>query len=499
MQYILGVDIGTTRCKAVALQRDGRSLFETSDTYNTIQIEPGQSEQDPKEIFDSVLRILKEMLDRFVQPAAVSFSAAMHSLLAIDKHGEPITPAYTWADTRSNEWALQLRSLPGCQALYERTGTPIHPMSPLCKIMWIRERMPEVFERAAKFISIKEYVYYQFTGKYLVDHSIASATGLFNIHTKQWDDEALQLAGITAEQLSQPVPVTYSTTAGAHFISRLKKLDKDVPLIIGASDGCLANLGSGAIFPGEAALTIGTSGAVRVAVDRVQSVADQSLFNYILNEELYIAGGAVSNGAAAMLWFADNCMPGRFESVEDIIEFMNIANEVPPGAGGLVFLPYLSGERAPFWDASARGAFVGLQTAHRPAHMARAVAEGISFAVYQVLLEVEKNYGTIETLYASGGFVISRIWVQMIADITGKRIRVLTLSDASAMGACFLGMHAISWFTDWKAIKELIPLYKEYQPIESNHQFYQKQFEIYRQLYPKLKDNFRELEKLQQQ
>ncbi len=499
MQYILGVDIGTTHCKAVALGRDGLPFDELRAGYPTIQSEPGQSEQDPDKVLDAVFQVLHESALQLQndQLDAVCISAAMHSVLAVDDMGTPITPAYMWADTRSNDYALQLRGQAGSLALYERTGTPIHPMSPLCKIMWIRERMPDIFKRAAKFISIKEYIFHRLTGKYYIDHSIASATGLFNIHDKCWDTQALELAGISTEQLSQPVPVNFSTT-GAQVILTGLGLPGDLSFVIGASDGCLANLGSGAIFPGEAALTIGTSGAVRIVVDQPRIDAEQSLFTYILTDDLFVTGGAVSNGAAAMKWFSENFLQHNFTSADDIAWFLDLAKDAPPGAGGLLFLPYLSGERAPHWDASARAVFVGMQTAHGPMHMARAVAEGISFALWQVMQAVEMNYGSIETVYASGGFTNSDHWLQLIADITGKPITVLGSADASATGACLLGMHTLGWIKDWKAIKQLIRTEKKYLPDEANHEAYKHYYEIYRQLYPKLKDNFRELEKLQQ-
>lgn len=498
MQYILGIDIGTTHCKAVALSREaGPPLFEAHASYATVQSSPGQSEQDPNEIFRAVLQVMQKSADHLkeYELSAVCFSAAMHSLLLVDEHGGLLTPAYTWADTRSNEYALYVRNHPDGQSLYERTGTPIHPMSPLCKIMWLSDIMPDIVDGAAKFISIKEYIYFKLTGEYVVDHSIASATGMFDIHLKKWDEQALSFADITADHLSQPVPVTYSVKRSV----RVAGIQHEIPLIIGGSDGCLANIGSGAIFPGNAALTIGTSGAVRIAVHKPRADAEQRLFNYILTENMFITGGAVSNGAAAMKWFAENFMQHPFTSVDDIRWFMDIAMNAPPGAGGLLFLPYLSGERAPFWDASARGAFIGMQMSHGPSQMARAVVEGISYALLQVMQVVEKNNGTIDTIYASGGFTNSEKWLQLIADMMGKNVLVIGTADASATGAALLGMRTLGWFNDWQTLKELISIQKKYPPDMTSHEVYQQHFNIYKQLYPKLKDHFRELEQLHQQ
>ena len=350
MQYILGIDIGTTHCKAVVMAADGTLLHQAKAGYSTMQSLAGQSEQDAEIVFGSVLEVLQQSVValRAHKLGAVCFSAAMHSVLAVDQSGGPLTNAFTWADTRSNAYALQLRQHADAQELYARTGTPIHPMSPLCKLVWMQKTMPGVFAGASKFISIKEYVFHKLTGKYLVDFSIASATGLFDIHQQKWDALALELAGITNEQLSTPVPISHTETNIQQSYLQLSGISPGIPFIIGGSDGCLANIGSGAILPGEAALTIGTSGAIRLTADKPRADTQQRLFNYILTDRLYITGGAISNGGAALQWFAENFLQHPFTGAADIDWFVQLAHRAPPGAGGLIFLPYLSGERAPF-------------------------------------------------------------------------------------------------------------------------------------------------------
>lgn len=502
MRYILGVDIGTTHCKAVALAVDGKLLHQAKAGYPTIQSYAGQSEQDATVIFGAVLDVLQQSIFSLRQQelSAVCFSAAMHSIMAVNASVEPLTNAFTWADTRGNAYAQEVRASKDAYDLYARTGTPIHPMSPLSKIMWMREEMPDIFSQAAGFISIKEYVFYKLMGKRLVDFSIASATGLFDIHEKKWDAAALELAGITAARLSKPVPVTHAETSlQAPYTQLLGIAEGTIPFIIGGSDGCLANIGSGAILPGEAALTIGTSGAIRVVADSPRPDDEQRVFNYILTDRLYITGGPVSNGGSALKWFADNFLQHPFTSADDIKWFAELAHEAPAGAGGLIFLPYLSGERAPFWDASARGVFVGLQATHAREHMARAVVEGISFALHQVMQAVETNNGSISVVYASGAFVVSDLWLQMMSDVLDKTIVVSGTADASATGAAFLAMHTLGWLDKLEDVKRLIPAERTFHPDAAKHRVYQEYGKIYRDLYPKLKDSFNQLEKLQQQ
>lgn len=497
MQFVLGIDIGTTHCKAVSLAVNGMVLHEDKADYPTFQSLPGQSEQDPETIFGEVLQLLQRSFgwsqNAGHQLTAVCFSSAMHSIMAVDAAGAPLTNAFTWADTRSNEQAMQLRQLPIARQLYNATGTPLHPMSPLCKLVWLKKTLPHIFDAAAKFISIKEYLFFKLFNKYLVDHSIASATGLFDIHEKKWHYEALRHAGIDASRLSMPVNVTHAETNLKEEYKRLFGIDGNVPFIIGASDGCLANLGSGATGRGEAALTIGTSGAVRIVVEKPIPDEQQRLFNYILADGLYVTGGAVSNGGAALKWFAENFLQQSFSNANNIQWLLQLAHEAPPGAGGLIFLPYLSGERAPSWDAAARGAFIGLQMSHGKQHLARAVLEGIAFALRQVLTAVEETNGDIDTVFASGVFTRSDLWLQLVCDVLNKKMIVSGTADASAIGAALLGLHAAGAIKQWSDVKQLIPQGKTFEPDAAQHSIYRQYFEIYADLYPKLKDDFHRL------
>jgi gluconokinase len=492
MNYLLGIDVGTTHCKVVALAHGATILYEAKAGYSTIQSLPGQSEQDADEIFSEMLQLVQQALftlnkNEEYKLSGLCFSTAMHSLMAVDEQGNALTKALTWADTRSNVQAMQLRSLPNAFDIYAATGTPIHPMSPLCKIIWLRDEMPEVFNAAARFISIKEYIFYKLFEKYIIDHSMASATGLFDIFSLQWSPLALNVAGITIDKLSQPVPVTHAETKLKENYRQLLGIATDVPFIIGASDGCLANVGSNAMQRGEAAITIGTSGAVRVVIDKPVPDPQQRLFNYILTEKLYVTGGPVSNGGSALKWFSEVLLQHALSSAQDVEWLLQLAFEVPVGAGGLIFLPYLSGERAPSWDASARGAFVGLQTAHGRPHLARAVVEGISFAICQVMQAVEETNGEIDVIYASGAFVNSDEWVQLMSNLLNKKIIVSATADSSAIGAALLGMHALGSLADWNILKQWLPASKTFLPDASEHQRYLPYYNMFISLYPKLK------------
>src|SRR5690606_36490240 len=210
-------------------------------------------------LFDAVVKAIGKLIKGFVgneaktEHMAIGFSSAMHGLIAMDAHDQPLTNCIIWADTRSAPYAKALNGTPEGLDIYMKTGTPVHAMSPLCKLGWLRTEEPVIFKAARKFISIKEYVFYRLFGRYVVDESIASATGLFDIHAFQWYGPALTLAGISSAQLSEPVPITYTLTGLDEAMVNAMGIPADTPFVVGGSDGCLANLGAGAVNPGEAA------------------------------------------------------------------------------------------------------------------------------------------------------------------------------------------------------------------------------------------------------
>ena len=489
-----GVDIGTTHCKGVVLSVTGNVLFEEKHSYDFKETSNEHFEQDPDIIFQTVLEVFQKLI-RFCSqtnmPACFCFSGAMHSLIAIDEAGKPITHAFTWTDSRSKKYAAELLQQEAENEIYKHTGTPIHPMSPLCKIIWLRYEMPELFRNTHKFISIKEYIFSRLFGKYVVDYSIASATGLFDIYNGAWYDKALHVAGITRHQLSTPVPPVFSDLKLKDEYKNLADSGASFTVITGGSDGCLANLGCGAIAPHEAALTIGTSGAIRMVTTRPEPDIRQRLFNYILSDKLYITGGPINNGGIVLKWFAENILERSFQTANDFEWFSSLAQHAQAGSNGLIFLPYIAGERAPIWDADARGIFFGLTSAHAREHLMRSIMEGICFSLHHVMSAVEERQGTIETIYATGGFIQSSFWLQLLTDILNKKIIVTSEHDASAVGAALFGIYATGNITDLKKIKEFIPAGRVLTPDSATNAFYQSHISIFRSLYPKLKEEFR--------
>ncbi|HYK47693.1 MAG TPA: gluconokinase [Parafilimonas sp.] len=496
---LIAIDIGTTHCKAVIINEKARVLKTFQSTNKTITPRPGSNEQDAGAIFDDVAGLLCDSFAFCEQKniGCVSFSAAMHSLIVVNKDGKPLTNMLTWADLRSASYAHELKVNPAAQKIYETTGVPLHAMSPLCKIIWLRNEAAEVFLNAFKFISIKEYVFFRLFGKYIVDHSIAAATGLLDEKKLDWHDEALQLAGINRSQLSALCPVGHYETELLPPVQKQLQIENTIPFVLGGSDGALANLGCGAIDAGSSAMTIGTSGAIRVITEKYSPDKKQRLFSYYLTDGMYLTGGAINNGGNVVKWFGENVLHENLDSEETFQSLLHDAMLLRAGAEGLLFLPYISGERSPVWDENARGAFVGLTSAHTRAHLTRAVIEGISFALFDVLKAVEETIGAIETIYLSGGVIKSDAWMQLLADITRKKVIVSDAADASALGAAFIGMKAIGILDDLKNVRRFLHEVKTFLPNLEQADRYSKYFELYRTLYLQLKATFETITKIQ--
>jgi gluconokinase len=492
-QYIIGVDIGTTNTKAIAFTVEGNVIAQANETYTPLKTTVAeQHELDPETLFQAVLRTVGQVKAQTSTATllGVACSSAMHSLIAVDNNGKPLTNVITWADLRSSAQADKLKHSEAGKRIYQRTGTPIHPMSPLSKLLWMKEERPDIFTKAHKFIGIKEWIFYHFFGQYLIDHSIASATGLFDIYDFDWNPEALALTTLTPDRLSNPVSTTYIVRGLAKEYASLLNIDQTTPFIIGASDGCLANVGSGALQPGDVSLTIGTSGAVRMMAARPQHDVKERIFNYILTEQWYVSGGPINNGGTLLRWYAEHFLGRSFEKTADFDWFIQQAAQVPAGADGLVFLPYVQGERAPVWDANAKGVYFGIHAKHTQAHFMRAIIEGINNALYQVTQSLEETIGPVKHIYASGGFTQSPQWLQWMADLFGKNIIISSTADASAVGAAILGLQALEIRDTLTHPNKAAQAEEHFTPNEQHHKVYQRNFAVYSTLYDKLKEVF---------
>ncbi|MEJ7644352.1 MAG: gluconokinase [Chryseolinea sp.] len=488
MGYVIGIDIGTGSTKAVAVNYVGKIIETSQVSYPILEPEPTFSEQEPEAIWHSFIKCIEGIINTLGdQPSAIVLGSAMHSLIPIDGEGKPLMNMITWADNRSALVAERVRRSQDGEILYEETGTPIHAMSPLCKILWLKENATSLFNQASRFVSIKEYIWFKLFGVYEVDFSIASATGLFNINRNEWNDRSLKVCGIRATQLSKAVPTDYRREGLQRGIADLLSIKTDTPFIVGASDGCLANLGSFAIESGTAALTIGTSGAIRVATHKPSINFRAMTFNYRLFDNVFISGGPINNGGIALKWYAESFLKISLASPSDYDKLLDAIDTTPAGSNGLIFLPYLLGERAPIWNSQASGAFFGIRNYHSQTHFTRAVIEGISMALYSIMNAMESSGLAITKVHVSGGFVHSEGWLQILADVFNKPIVLIHDEDASAIGATFLGLKVLGLIKEYSDLNTMER--NIFLPKAENHAVYKLIFKVYQNLYEKLCDD----------
>lgn len=507
MSYYLGVDIGTTCTKAVLFGNNGQVISMHHAGYPLYSPTPSVAEQDPEEILHAV----KEAIRMAIQKSdidtndlnLVSFSAAMHSVIAIDKNGKPLTNCMTWADTRATEWADKIKNEMDGHEIYRRTGTPIHPMSPLCKITWLHNEKPEIFHQTFKFISMKEYVFHDFFDRYIVDHSIASATGMFNLENRDWDVTALKVAGITPDQLSELVPTTYYLNGLKDEIAEEIGIPSQIPFVIGANDGVLSNLGVNAIDPGVVAVTIGTSGAIRTVTDHPVTDPKGRIFCYVLTDKHWVVGGPVNNGGMTLRWVRDELAASEVETakrlgIDPYDVLTKIASNVNPGSDGLLFHPYLAGERAPLWNANARGSFFGLGLHHKKEHMIRAVLEGVIFNLYTVFIALQEVIGIPNKIQATGGFARSELWRQMMADIFNQEVSVPESFESSCLGAIVLGMYALGEIEDFSIVSKWVGSTHVHNPIPENVDLYVELIPIFIRISRLLEQEYHDITKFQE-
>lgn len=504
---MLGIDVGTTSAKSMIFNTQGVVVGSSEVSYPTLSPQPAWSEQDPEVILQAVKGSIKQAVaSSGLAPnkiAAAGFSTAMHSLLAVTKDGKAITNSIIWSDNRSSEQVRKLKQTNEASAFYMRTGTPIHTMSPLSKLLWMREHTPNVFNDAYKFISIKEYIWFHLFGEFVVDYSIASATGLFHLEKNEWDLDILSSIGLPIDKLSPLVPVTYKKELPYTSLADELGVSQAMPFVIGASDGVLANVGAGAGASDKTIITIGTSGAIRRTVDKPITDPLQRTFCYALTENKWVIGGATNNGGNAFRWFRDEWSKGKSSGgdepvTEDLYEYLlHLASTSPAGARGLVFMPFLNGERAPYWNPDARAGYIGIANHHTQADFTRALLEGVIFSIYSVGTALQELGGPIKEIRASGGFARSELWLQILADVFGHTIEIPASYHASAFGAgiiALIGGGQLDHLEEsdrWTDVTQMI------EPDLTTHQTYAQIFEIYQSIYLALEKPFQQLADIQ--
>lgn len=505
MDYLIGVDVGTTSTKAILYDRHAHVINKYSQGYPLYRDISGMAEEDPQQIVTAVEQVIHDAAAQLDfsqdQLLAVSFSSANQSLILLDDQFQPLSRAMTWADTRARSQAVALKETAAGKQLYEKNGTPIHPMSPLTKLLWLKDQHPDQLAAASYIGDIKSYLFVRLFNAFKVDISVASCTGMMNIHTSDWDQQALELTGIHRDQLPQIVGGTTQEHGLTKEAVNAMGISADTPFVYGAFDGALSNLGVGAIKQDTVAITIGTSAGVRVVTDHPIIDPQQRLFCYAVDRGLWVVGGPLNNGGDVFQWAVEHLVDASTVKNEQTDAYSlanNVIEGVPAGARGLIFHPFLGGERAPLWNSNARGSFFGLTNLHTRADMLRAVLEGINMNIATVFQAVCDLVGQPVSVTATGGFSQSPVWRQMLADVLDCPVNIPQSFESGCLGAITMAMKSLGLVDDLSAVLNFIGPKGSYQPNAATAATYHRYMPLFQSLEKALTPAYNEIAQLQQ-
>jgi gluconokinase len=480
---VVGIDLGTSAVKVLAITTGGREIASRSQFYGLEAPQADFVEQDADVVYRATMqvlaRVLAEVRMRGSEVAAIGFSSAMHGVLCVDDAGEPLSRVITWMDRRAHAVADGWRADGTALQLYAKTGAPMHPMLPIAKLRWLAENDPALFAKTHRFVGLKELVVFRWTGEWLVDHGIASATGMLDLRTRDWHPRALELAGVAPERLSRPALPSTTLRRFRPAIARELGLAEPTAVVLASSDGALANIGVGASARGDVALTLGTSGAVRILSSEPVLDTRARTFCYCADDTQYVVGGPTSAAGASLDWvFA--LLLDEVPKEQRFARAVELAMQVPPGAQGLVVLPFFAGERAPYWNSALRGAFDGLDLAHDRRTILRAAFESVVFGVYAVYDVVSELARDAERLLLSGGLTKAPLVRTLLADVFGLPAVQPHEQEASAFGAALLAAHALGLIDDASAAARAAGYDAPTQPDPELALTYRVAFEKYR-------------------
>jgi len=492
----LVADIGTTTLKVSIVSSESDFLFFKSVEVPVLRPEAQAAEHDPELLLQLFVKLASEAVSSSkVRIDALVFSGYLFGLTGVDASGEPLTGIITWLDRRPAEVLKEIYSKIQPSVVYERTGCPPLYIYQLAKIYWLYKRSPEKYARTRYFLDAKGYLLYKLTGRAVFEKSSASGAQLLNMRSMSWDHELLEELGLDASKLPELVEGDEIIGDLKPEVARLIGLEKPVPVIPGIFDGGSVAVGEGALSSGIGSSHLSTSTMLRVASDRpiVDGTGKMRFQTYYACDGVWLPGGALNNAGIVLRWFRDNF--GHLEKLlseelgENVYDALTLeAGQAPPGAGGLIFLPYLVGERIPEFGNEASGVLFGLREDHTRAHVIRSFLEGVAYNLRLVKEALEENTINVREVRITGGGASSDLWLQIIADVLEVPVRRVQTRDAALWGATLLGMKALGYIRDLRSYAERkARIAKTFTPSRENLDGYRKSYELFKLLLERIK------------
>lgn len=493
-KYLLGIDVSTTGAKALLIDQTGSVISSATTPLTLFTPRPLWSEQDPREWWQGIVQSIRAVLAQAGIPgssvSAIGLTGQMHGLVLLDEHAEVLRPAILWNDQRTGAQCDEIRSRLGKERLIQITGNDALTGFTAPKILWVQQNEPEIYANGRHILLPKDYVRLKLTGEYAMDKADGAGTILFDLKARNWSSEVLAALEIPAEWM----PPTYEGPEITGFVSRQAAeetgLAEGTPVVGGGGDQAAQAVGVGAVQPGIIALTLGTSGVVFATTPSafIEPQGRLHAFCHAVPGRWHFMGVMLS-AAGSLQWHRDELAPSM--KFDDLVAE---AQEIPPGSEGLLFLPYLTGERTPYPDPLARGAWVGLTVRHGRAHLTRAVLEGVAFGIKDIFTLIQQaGLGEIQQVRVSGGGAKSPLWQQIIADVLGVELVTVNTTEGAAFGAALLAGVGARVFEDVSAACETTIRITGSTRLSAASQIYQDYYPLYQALYPALRPEFQSI------
>lgn len=494
-EILLGIDIGTSACKAAAFYPDGEVAAQASESYPVYYPRPGWAEQDPEEWWSAVCRAIRSLFRQGIDAAAVKgigIDGQSWSAIPVDASGRVLCRTPIWMDQRAKEICGQVKQVFGEERLYSVSRNPVQPMYTMPKVLWYRENCPEVYDATYKVLQSNSFIAFRLTGEITQDPSQGYGWNCYDAEKESWDTALCSELGVNPNLLPGIVPCHAVVGGVTQTAAEQTGLCAGTPVVAGGLDAACGTLGAGVLHPGETQEQGGQAGGMSICIDRCRADKRLILGNHVVPGRWLLQGGTVGGGGALNWFEREFCAAERAAAqahgTHSFHELDAEAGEVPEGSGGLLFLPYLAGERSPIWDTNAKGVFYGIRFSTTRAQFARAVMEGVAYSLRHNLEVAEQAGAQVGTLSAMGGAANSRLWTQMKADVTGKPVCVPSSDTSTALGAAILagvGTGIYSSFDD--AVQSTVRIKRDFHPNPRAKIVYDEGYRRYRELYENLK------------
>lgn len=487
MKFVIGIDLGTSAVKTVLVDQRGTIVNEASQPYDIQHLQPGFSEQQPEDWVQGTIGSLQQLMRESKVAAkdieGLSFSGQMHGLVLLDEEGQVLRPAILWNDTRTTKQCRAIEQKLGSQLLHITKNAALEGFT-LPKMIWVQEHEPALWQRAATFLLPKDYLRYRLTGRMQMELSDAAGTLLLDVSEQKWSKEVAAAFGLADEFLPELVGSTSQTGTLLPEVAQKTGLLPQTKVFAGGADNACGAVGTGILSSGDALCSIGTSGVILSYEEQKEKdfAGKVHFFNHAQPDAFYAMGVTLAAGYS-LNWLKETMAPQP-----SFDEWLAPVGEVPAGSNGLLFTPYLVGERTPHADSAIRASFIGLSGSHKSRDLTRAVMEGITFSLKESL-ELFKQQGIeIEQIISIGGGAKNETWLQMQADIFGEPVASLKNEQGPAMGAAMIAATGCGWFDSLQSCaKAFIVKSKVYQPNAAEVAIYSRLFPLYRQVYEQTK------------